>query len=151
MIRLREMLLVIAALATPIAWGQEGGSIAHAQKNFDAASSEAKPNKLPEVHGLTLADGQASPARGLKENPPTQLFKGVTVSALQEQASPSGRLAAFLKSNPGSVTAGTSPNAIQMKGFSDLGPIDRDARLLDSVRNSNSRWKVLLPSDLDKK
>ena len=151
MIRLREMLLVIAALATPAAWGQQGGSIAHAQKNFDTASSETKPNKLPEVHGLTLADGQTNPAWGLKENPPTQLFKGVKVSALQEQASPSGRLSAFLKSNPGFVTAGTAPNAIEIKGLSDLGTIGSDARLLTSVRNSDSHWKTLLASDLDKK
>jgi hypothetical protein len=151
MVRLREMLLVIAALATPIAWGQEGGSIAHAQKNFDAESLAAKPNKLPEVHGLTLAGRQANPVRDLKENPPTELFKGAEVSALQEQTSRSGRLSGFLKSNPGSVPAGTAPNAIQMKDLLDLGPIGRDARLLDSVRNSNSRWKMLLPSDLDKK
>ena len=151
MVRLREMLLVIVVLATPVAWGQDGGSIAHAQKNFDAASSEAKPNKLPKVHGLTLAGGQTSPASVLKENPPSQLFKGVTVSALLEQAPSSGRLSAFLKSNPGSVTAGTAPNAIEMKGLSGLGSIGWDARLLTSVRNSDSKWKVLLPSNFDKK
>lgn len=151
MLRLRETLLVIVALATPVAWGQEGGSIAHAQKNFDTASSEIKPNKLPEVHGLTLADGQASLAWGLKENPPTQLFKGVTVSALQDQASPSGKLFTFLKSNPGFVTAGTAPNVIEIKGLWDLGAIGLDTRLLTSVRNSDSHWKMLSASDLDKK
>jgi len=151
MVRLREMLLVIAALATPAAWGQESGSIAHAQRNFDAESSEAMPNKLLEVHGLTLAGRQASPVRGLKENPLSELVKGVKVSALQEQTSPSGRLSAFLKSDPGPVPAGTAPNVIQMKDLSDLGLIGWDARLLASVRNSHSRWKALLQSDLDKK
>jgi hypothetical protein len=150
MVRLKKMLLVIAVLATPVAWGQGSGSIAHTQKNFDAESSEAKPNKLPEVHGLTLAGRQPSLVWSLKENPPSELFKGVKVSALQEQTSRSGRLSAFLNSNPGSVVAGGAPNALQLRGLSDLGP-GWDARLVNSVRNSNSRWKVLLPSDLDKK
>ena len=151
MIRLREMLLVIAVLATPVAWGQQAGSIAHTQKNFDAGSSEGKPNKLPEVHGLTLAGRQAGPVLGLKENPLSELFKGVKVSGLQEQTSPSGRLSAFLKSDQGSVPAGTVPNAIEVKGLSDLGTIGRDARLLNPVRNSDSHWKMLLATDLDKK
>ena len=151
MIRLREMVLVIAVLAAPVAWGQEGGSVAHAQKKLDAKSSETKPNKLTEVDGLTLAGRQAFPLRGLKENPSTEFFKTASVSALQELPSNSGRISALLKSNSGSSVMGTAPNAIQMKGLLDLGQSGRDTRLLDAVRNSDSRWQVLLPSDLDKK
>ena len=75
MMRLRGMLLVIVALGTPVAWGQPRGSVAHIQRNFDTESSKTKPNKLPEIHGLTAAGLVASPVRGLNENPQQALKK----------------------------------------------------------------------------